>query len=80
MTELPVNFEDGLGDDVNRFLSASDELSGYEEEEQAEQAAEENPVVEAVATTAMENGLFGCMVLAGGIFFVVDWFKRNLGR
>lgn len=80
MTNLPTNFEDGLGDDVDRFLSDSDESSGDEEEKQPEQVAPQSPIVEAIGKQVAEDSLFGCLVLAGGLFYVVEWFKRNLGR
>lgn len=42
-------------------------------------APAQSPMAEAIGATAAKSGLFGCLVLLSGLFYVVEWFKRNLG-
>jgi hypothetical protein len=69
-------------DDPALYDKLYEELSQPSDPDQtpAEEQPAQSPMVEAIGQTAAESGLFGCLVLGSGLFYVVEWVKKNVGR
>lgn len=70
-------------DDPALYSKLYEELKPSPDSDQTpveEEQPAQSPIVEAIGQTAAESGLFGCLVLGSGLFYVYEWFKKNLGR